>query len=247
MPVPIPDSVVLMRSRALEADLYAKARRWLAREERAPGLHASSLLDPRLAYFGLIHGPKDLSDRLVNIFLAGKLFHLLLISVLMEENGINWASDSGSKYSDELGIHYSVDHWLDGCPNEIKTTRKPFEAKDLKDLSLYVEQLLIYMACENKTRGYLSVMHLSLRTGNGNETECAYRVYPVDVSLEDLAATRAWIKNTVHSIQHAVDTKNPRELPLCHPFKCGPVNCEYWEECQPEGRYPKKTRGAWKA
>lgn len=246
MAIPIPESLRLKRDKKAERELLDKSREWLTKEVRTPGVHASSLLDPRMAYFEKLN-PRTLDDRLVLTFLIGKVLHAFVISALDGATGTDWESDSGSRTSKELGIEYSIDHIKDGIPNELKTSRKPFEPREVKDMDMYIEQTLIYMAAENSTVGKITVLFLSMRTGNGNNTEPAYRSYTVTVSQEDLERVKDFIKTTVTLLNVAWKNNEFSALPLCRQFKCGPKNCAHWEACKPEGRYPRKTKGAWKA
>lgn len=250
MAIPLPDSLRLQRDTTGEKDLYDKARAWLAKEPRTPGIHASSLLDPRLAYFQ--HGkPEELTDKLVCMFLIGKVLHAFVLSAADGATGTDWATDSGSKTSEDLGIQYSIDRFKDGVPIEFKTSRKPYEPRRVSDIDTYLEQVLIYMAAENSTVGKVWVLFTGLK--DTGETIPRFRCYTVTISKEDLEALKHTIREIVMHIDMAianpvgVGSKEFKALPLCHAFKCGPKNCKYWDECQPEGRWPKKTRGAWKA
>lgn len=246
MAIPIPDSLVLSRDKREEKLLYEQTQAWLKKETRTPGIHASSLLDPRIAYFKELHGDHTIEDKLAVTFLIGKVLHAFVLSAQAGATGTDWATDSGSKTSAELGIEYSIDRFKDGIPEELKTSRKPYEPKSVKDMDMYIEQVLIYMAAENSCVGKITVLFLSLKDEK-NQTTPGYRSYRVKISPEDLEAVKQYIKSTVRDLTLAVLEKRPDSLPLCRQFKCGPKNCKFWEECKPEGRYPRKTRGAWKA
>lgn len=231
----IPESVEISRSPKSEQVLLDRCRTWLEREERKAGLHASDLLDPRMAYFKRKY-PVALPDRLVNMFIVGKFGHIIVLSAVDGVIGINLASDEGSEWSEDLGVWYSVDKTISGIPRELKTTRSFFEAKTHKDLSLYVEQLLIYMVARKSLVGQLWVLYLNLKDDEG-KTAPQWRAFTVKVTKEDLEAYRIQLKQTAHSLNDALKTDDFKQLPLCRAFKCGKGNCDYWEQCKPEGRY----------
>ena len=251
MAIPLPNSLKLTRDKEGERVLNTMTKAWLAKDPRTPGIHASNLLDPRLAYFEAKHGPRELDDKLACTFLIGKVLHAFVLSAQAGASGIDWATDTGSKTSKELGIQYSIDRFENGIPEELKTSRKPYEPRTVKDIDLYIEQVLIYMAAKNSCVGKITVLFLSLKD-NKHQTSPGYRCYEVTISQEDLEKTKQFISTTVKRLDcaianEAVPSYEFRALPLCRQFKCGPKNCPHWEECKPEGRYPRKTKGAWKA
>lgn len=231
----IPDSVEINRSPKSEAALVEKCRTWLTQDERKEGVHASDLLDPRQAFFKRKHKP-PLTDRLVNMFIVGKFGHIIVLSAVDGVKGINLASDEGSVWDEDLQIWYSADKTIAGVPRELKTTRSFFEAKTHKDLALYTEQLLIYMAARKSLVGQLWVLYLNLKDEEG-KTAPAWRAFTVKVSPEDLEGYRQQIKDTRAALLDAIGEDDPHRLPLCRKFKCGKKNCEFWDECRPEGRY----------
>lgn len=236
----LPSSLKIKRDKASEAHLYAVCRKWLEKEERAPGIHASSLLDPRQSYWQTVD-PKPLSDRLVTIFLIGKILHAFVLSALAGAKGVDWSTDTGSKASKKLGIVYSMDYVFQGEPTEFKSSRSFFEPTHTEDLATYAEQLLIYEVAEDKTVGRLWVLYLNLKNAK-KQTEPAFRCYQVSMSDQDKVEFGKQIIATRKKLEQALKTKNPSKLPLCRPFKCGEGNCEWWDKCKPEGRYglPKK-------
>src|SRR5574343_1085882 len=148
----LPDTLEVTRSPKSEQDMVDRCRTWLTQEGRAEGLHASDLLDPRLAYYKR-KLPVAIPDRLVNMFIVGKFAHAIVLSAVERVQGISLASDEGSEWSEELGIWFSADKTLNGVPRELKTTRARYEPKSLSDLALYAEQLCIYMVARNSTGG----------------------------------------------------------------------------------------------
>lgn len=242
--ITIPESTQAVRSHKTEKVLLDRTREWLMKEERAGGIHASDLLDPLQAYWRHT-SPQPLGDRQVPIFMIGKVLHAFILSAIDGEKGTNWDSDQGSKTSDVIGIVYSQDHNISGIPREVKTSRSFYEPKDLKDLDMYVEQLLIYMAAEQSTKGQLWVLYLNLRDEQ-QRTSPGFRAYTITVSPEDLAKVTAELKATADLLKNALEKKTPTALPLCRQWKCGEKMCEFWTLCKPEGRYPLKTKKSWK-
>lgn len=232
----IPDSVTIQRLKAREGELYQVGREWLEKDERSPGIHASGLLDPRLAWFNSKF-PGPLPDRLVTMFMVGRVLHAFVLGSHAGSVDIGVA-DVGSRRCD-LGFDYSPDAFLDGKVREVKTSRSFYEPKSLDDVSMYVEQLLVYMVATETTESELWVLFLNLKDESG-KTSPAFRCYTVRVSSADLAALRATLAATTATLQAALDSPDPevfRTLELCRPWKCGAKNCEYYDQCQPEGRY----------
>lgn len=231
----LPESLNIERSMKSEAALLERGRKWLAQDERKEGLHASDLMDPRQAYFKHTD-PRGIQDRLVNVFLVGKIGHVIVLSTVDQVKGLNVTSDEGSEWSDELGIWFSADKTLNGIPRELKTTRSFFEPKTHKDLELYCEQLMIYMVARNSLVGQLWVLYLNLKDKDG-KTAPSWRAFTVTVTAEDLAKYKKQLIETRKKLELAIKTHEFEKLPLCRKFKCGAKNCEYWEACKPEGRY----------
>lgn len=236
----LPESLTIERSPKTEQALLDRSRKWLEQDERKPGVHASDLMDPRIAFFKRKH-PAPISDRLVNMFLVGKIGHIIVLSAVDGADGLNMESDEGSSWSEDLEIWYSPDKTLNGIPRELKTTRSYFEPKTHTDLALYVEQLAIYMSARNTTTGQLWVLYLNLKDADG-KTAPQWRAYTVKMNQEDLDGYKAQLKQTRKELVLAWETGDFQQLPLCRKFKCGKKNCEYWEECRPEGRYGVNER-----
>ncbi len=220
--------------------LADKARKWIDKDERAPGIHASSILDPR-QHFWATKDPQEHSDGLVNIFLIGKVLHAFVLGAVDGSVDIN-TTDDGSFRSEELGITYSPDKVKDGIVRELKTSRSPKEPRDISDVDTYIEQLLVYMAATDTTTSELWVLYINLRE-NGR-TSPAFRCYTVTISADDLAKTKEFIKATRADLQKALETDDWTGLDLCHAFKCGENNCAWFNKCKPEGRHGI-ARNAW--
>ena len=232
----IPDSVTIQRLKAREGELYQVGREWLEKDERSPGIHASGLLDRRLAWFNAKF-PGPLPDRLVTMFMIGRVLHAFVLGSHAGSVDIG-SADSGSRRCD-LGFDYSPDSFLDGKVREVKTSRSFYEPKSLDDVSMYVEQLLVYMVATETTESELWVLFLNLKDETG-KTSPAFRCYTVRISDQDLQALRGEIAASTAELQAAMDSPDPeafRQLELCRPWKCGAKNCEFYDRCQPEGRY----------
>lgn len=240
----LPESLEITRSKKSEDALLALGKKWLHQDERKEGLHASDLMDPRQAFFKHTD-PRPIQDRLVNVFLVGKIGHVIVLSTVDKVKGLSVTSDEGSEWSEELGIWFSADKTLDGIPRELKTTRSYYEAKTVEELSLYCEQLGIYMVARNSTVGQLWVLYLNLKDSSG-KTAPQWRAFTVRVSPEDLAEYKAQLIDTRKKLEKAINMYDHSDLPLCRTFKCGKANCEYWDDCQPPGRYGK-AKGSWSA
>jgi hypothetical protein len=169
------------------------------------------------------------------MFMIGQVLHAFVLSAVGGVN-LDWKSDEGSRESKELGITYSPDKMIKGIPRELKTSRSFYEPKTIDDLSLYAEQLLVYMAAERITTGQLWVLFLNHKNEQG-KTSPEFRAYTVTLSQEDLAALIQNLKDTRATLDTAIETKDPSKLPLCRKWKCGEGNCEWWGSCKPEGRH----------
>jgi hypothetical protein len=228
----LPEGLTIERSLKSEQALTDKCRTWLTQDARKDGIHASDLLDPMMAYWKR-KKPQPLTDRLVNMFIVGKFAHIIILSAVDGVKGIDMASDEGSKYSEELGIWYSPDKMLNGIPREVKTTRSFYDAKTYKDLALYIEQELIYQAAENSLTGQLWIMYLNLK--EDGKTTPSWRVFTIKVTQAELDAFKKQLRATRDQLVKAIETDDYKQLPLCRVFKCR--DCEYFEDCQPAGRY----------
>lgn len=237
--ITLPASIKIDRVEAGEKFLMEKARAFVDKQGGARAtdkrIHASDLLDPRMAYFSKKY-PGPVPDRLIPIFLIGRILHSFVICAV-EGTELDWAADGGEMHSKELDIVFSPDMFY-GKPKkvrEIKTSRSFYEPTTVKDLALYCEQVLIYLAGTNTTKGDLWVLFLNAKE-NG-KTSPAFRVYEIRISRSDLRKLQDEIKRTTSLLKQALKTSSPTKLPLCRKFKCGKKNCEFWDKCKPEGRY----------
>jgi hypothetical protein len=237
----LPASVTITRNKKVENQILEKARVWLEKGERTPGLHASDLLDIRQAYWKHVK-PLPLSARLIPMFLIGKVLHAFVLNAVDSTPMDLDKTDEGSFYSEELGISFSPDHVKNNKPRELKTSRSFYEPKTAKDVDFYLEQLLIYIAGMDTTEkpvqeGQLWVLYMNLKDENGVTTP-QFRCYTVNISREDLEAYKAQLKASRIMLEAAIKQKKPEVLPLCRKFKCGEFQCEYFsKDCKPKGRF----------
>lgn len=216
--------------------LLEKARAWVTKDERAPGWHASGILDPRQAYWQHVD-PRELTDRLTVMFLVGRVLHAFVLGAVDSPDSVDLnTTDDGSSRSEELGISYSPDKVLNGIVRELKTSRSYYEPKDVKDLDIYIEQLLVYMAATRTYESELWVLYLNLKDDAG-KTSPQFRSFTVKLSQDDLEHTIKYIKFIKESLDYAIEKQSHLGLPLCREWKCGASNCDWYAQCQPEGRY----------
>lgn len=235
----LPEDVRINRNRAAERTLLDYTHKWLAQEERDPRLHVSDLLNPRLAYWKRVKPAKKLSDRLAVMFLVGKVLHAFVLSAVEKQKGTDWSTDTGSEYSEELDIVYSMDAFKNGIPRELKTSRSLYEPRTTTDLQTYLEQLLSYSAAKRTTNGQLWILYLNLKDDVGR-TAPAFRCYDVDATKAGMRKFVQQMLATKDALADALKRKDPSALPLCQQFMCGKY-CEWWSVCKPPHRYQYGT------
>ena len=235
--LPLPKNLDISRDSEEEASLLAKAREYLERYDRK-GLHLSDLIDPLLSYHKKKSGNK-IPDRLVNMFLVGQVAHTIVEIIKGGEAGDYTKSDSGTKHSED--IYYSPDFMnFKGEPDEIKTTRSFYPPKvaylpDDQTFHMYFEQLLGYMALEDKAVGRLTMLYLNMKDEN-HKTAPQFYVWKIETTPEALAAYRKVLLNTKATLATALESGDPSALPLCRKWKCR--DCEFFNTtCQPIGRH----------
>lgn len=231
--ITLPKSLEITPSKKGEEFLNKKARKWIEEQggdrSKEELLHASDCLDPRYAYFSRLD-PRPIPDRLVPVFLIGRVLHAFIICAV-EGKPFDLAADGGSNVSKKLGITFSPDMNFNGKVREIKTSRSFYEPSEPKDLAMYCEQVLIYLAGTGQTEGDIWVLYMNIPGGP------AFRVYKMKISTADLKKVQAEIALITATFKKAQKEKKPSILPLCRPFKCHPKECPYWEKCKPQGRY----------
>jgi hypothetical protein len=254
--LPLPKGLVIDRDLEEEKDLLAKTREYLESSDRQ-GFHVSDLIDERIAYFRRVKG-WGIPDRLLNMFIVGQVAHAIIEVVKgitpgeYKADGTDYTKpDGGTRHNGE--IYWSPDFVnYKGEPDEIKTTRSFYLPKapylpDDDTYHMYLEQLLSYMALEDKTTGRLTILYLNSK-GEDGRTAPQFFVWKVTTSPEALSAVRLVLNRKLQALKDAIAAKNPYGLSLCRAWKC--KDCEFWEDCKPEGRYgidpkewlPKKAK-----
>lgn len=245
--LPLPKGLQIERDYDEEKDLLAASRAYLEKDERT-GIHMSDIMDSRLAFFKWLHaGP--IPDRLINMFLVGQALHAVLLCVKGGTDDYTRPPDGGTKHFQE--IQYSPDFLnVKGEPDEIKTTRSFYLPKvaylpDDKTYHMYLEQLVGYMAAEDKQIGRLTLLYINHK--DEFRTAPAIFVFKVTCTPEQLAAMRKVITIASNKLSKAKETKDFSLLDLCRSWKC--KDCEYWDECKPPGRYEygQKKEKEWTA
>lgn len=237
MAIPFPGSLKVRRNSAAEKMLVQKAREFIEAGDRTPGIHASDLMDELQAFWK--HTVKTtIPDRLVNTFLVGKVLHAFVLQSVDERSSVDLRiTDDGSSISD-LGFSFSPDKMLRGIVRELKTSRSFYEPKTIYDLDHYIEQVLIYMAAQNLTKGQIWILYLNFRDKKTKQTAPAFRTFDLTITEADLKALRDYLKERAAVLADAIQHNDPSALPLCREWKCGKDKCEFYgKQCKPEGRY----------
>lgn len=232
----IPTDIRVDADHKEEKRLLDMSRRWLEKEKRTPGIHVSDILDPMYAWHSKKDKKSKMSDREVTTFLVGKILHAFIISAMSAEDGLNLSSDEGSKHSKKLGIDYSIDFLDEKIPAEIKTSRSKEPASGIKDLAMYIEQVLCYMVAENSRVGKIWVLYLNAKD-HENRTCPVYRAYKLTVSQKALDEYGRQITKTEKTLSKALTMAKPVGLEPCRTWKCGERMCKFWHTCKPKGRY----------
>src|SRR6266498_1287873 len=234
--ITLPESLKVQRNKASERMLLDKTRDYVTKDERTPGIHASDLLDVRQAFWKHVD-PQPITDRLTVTFLVGRVLHAFVLGAVDGPDAVDIGNtDDGSSRSDILGISYSPDKVLDGVVRELKTSRSFYEPKDVKDLDIYIEQLLVYMAATQTTTSQLWVLYLNLRNEEG-KTAPDFRSFDITISPEDLATVTQTLNESRENLEAAIAAQDWRRLELCREWKCGRGNCDWYDRCKPEGRH----------
>lgn len=200
-----------------------------------PDLHVSELLSPRKAYWTRKLGERA-SDQMLGYFITGEAFH----HVIQKALGVD-LSEQQFRLPGIVGTADFAGAYL--C--EIKTSRKytiPSEADPL-----YVEQTKCYMAMSGRLEAYILVIYfVAGRSWDGKKPSSLEIVaWKMTATQEDLEKTKEDLEYAHGLLSDALTYNNPLHVPLCEAWKCGKEYkgqidnvCQYYEECQPEGRYP---------
>lgn len=237
------------RNEKLEQQINERSREFLEKQDRAPGIHVSSLLTPRKYYFQQID-PLPLTDRDIGFFIAGRAHHEVVLAIMHKQDKVGDAPEAQSKVWKE--ISYTPDYSL-GFLAEIKSTRKQSEPNWndmdalIREYKHYLNQLKMYMAVEDKEKAALIVFYISLRHDDANKTTFpTIRTYTVTLSPTEREEIRKEMVRGKNLINKALKLKDHSILPLCPIWMCakggfrGPAikDCPRYDVCRPEGRYP---------
>lgn len=232
-------SLEITRSELDEVRVYQEVKTWLERQdaERSDFIHASDLLDPRLAYWRR-KSPKELTERQVWLYSIGKVLHNL---VLILEGG---QTDTGTHTA--LDILFSPDRIQNGEPVELKTHRgyaAPAPDRLQTEFSHYFEQLVIYCILKNCLVGHLWVLFINMKDRT-NHTFPEIRCYTMTMTESQFYETESLVISIRDQLKIALETEDHTGLPLCRQWLCG-ERCAWWNACRPEGRYPHTDRRKW--
>ena len=228
----------IQRSEPREVEIFLKMREWLERgnESRAEGIHASDLLDVRLAYFNKLF-PQPLSEKLTYFFAIGKVLHALLLQAWDTAHD-EFATDGGTSEVEQ--ILYSPD-WRrdDGCPIELKSNRamrEPAQDKLQEEISSYIEQLVTYAVLDGKRQGELWILYLNM-LDKSNRTFPTIRCYTITLTEQHYHMIRKEVLACRDKLVWALEHQDPSDLQICRRWKCGKDTCAHWNVCRPPGRF----------
>ena len=244
-----------MQDKEAEKVIYDRLRDYFSTRERlyTKGVfHVSDLLNPKQAYYKYTD-PKPLSEREIGFFVAGLAHHFVVESAVTKtdapvETPINWSPCDGITIVGRPDIRDYV--FFQGEPNEFKTSRKWTIPEDPE--GNYVDQLGCYCALANCPTGRISVFYICPgRSWRGDSsTTPAVVVWKLKFSDAEIVGIKQRLADTANKLEQAIEEKKPEVLPSCTSWFCGSknkgktsVNCKWYHECQPAGRYPEKLLG----
>lgn len=222
----------------------------MAKDDRAPGLHASDLLDPLKSFWSKID-PQPVSERFVWLFLIGRVLHHFVLSATSPQpDGDYNAAQMDVGAREALGIVYSPDNFTaDGFPIEFKTNRsyrEPALESFQEEHHIYLEQLAVYMVLSNTLTGYLWILYINLKDAAGR-TWPEPRCYRVEITEEQFADLETKVLTMKEQLTDALTQQDPTGLPLCRAWLCG-SSCAWWgRKCRPQGRWPEPVKKRWSA
>jgi hypothetical protein len=205
------------------------------RRDLGSDLHISELLNPRKAYWTRTLGER-VTDESIGFFITGEAFH----RVVQDAMGLEFAE----KKLTLPGIVGTAD--LCGtylC--EIKTSRK-WTIPEQPD-PYYVEQVTSYAAMADRAVAYIFVIYFTAgRKWDGSKPSTLEMVsWKVELSQQERADIRQRLLDEAGRLNKALVKKDPLLLQLCADWMCVGIyqnkvqrTCPYYEDCQPEGRYP---------
>lgn len=221
----------ISRTTGAEKWILERSKAWLAKQERAEGLHVSDLLYPRKGYWRSVD-PRGTTDDEALYFIAGQGHHYILEAIIEGSKKVGKA-DGGSY--EWRGIHYSPDI-LSPHPIEIKTTRAKHGPKAETERSYaveyehYLKQLTAYCAIRGECRGDLVVLYLN-KEGADGRSKPTVRWYRIELTAQELGKRQAELLAGKQALERAIKTKNHVKLPLCPKWLCR--GCQWVGECKP--------------
>jgi hypothetical protein len=221
-PAPLTSVLAAVRARA-DLDLAEELDRRLAHPAGPRPVHVTQLLEPRAAYYRLLH-PVPVAPAVAERRYRGRLRHEQIERLLAapEDRELRIVRD---------GIVGQIDLFR-GRPTEVKTTGAVPSAATLgRERPHYVDQLGMYCALTDVTEGRLVVAGPAAGAGPP-------RVVVVDCRFEGLDAVRRGMGESARSWREALARRDPAGLPACPWFERG---CEFRRAgvCSCTGREPE--------
>mgnify|MGYP001579340628 CR=1 FL=1 len=200
-------------------------------------VHVSELLAPRKAYWVRTLGER-VTDEMVGFFATGQAFHLMLQNVV----GVEF-SEQQVRIAGIVGTQDIVPP--DGETTEFKTSRK-WTVPD-EPPPQYIDQISSYLAMADKEIGHILVVFFTAnRRWDGTKPSSMEWVsWEVRMTKAERSAQRLEMGRGKDALLLAVKTQQPKLVGLCPEWQCASIFkgevqsvCPFYEECQPEGRYP---------
>ena len=206
-------------------------------------VHVSELLAPRKAYWTRLLGER-VTDEMIGLFATGEAFHLMF----QRAAGMEFAEREVSLRPKGVVVGV-VGHQdivpPDGETTEVKTSRKWTVPTDPEPR--YIDQITAYMAMEDLPVGHVMVLYLTAgRRWNGTKPSALELVsWQVELTADERADIRKQLLLEADRLMKAVTARKPLEVDLCPEWQCANIYkgevqsvCPFYEDCQPEGRYP---------
>lgn len=185
------------------------------------GLHVTSVLHPLVAFWSRVK-PRPHDENAALFFLVGNSLHGHIEPYFAQDPN---AREVRVKYKDVLGTMDAID--FDDVVVEIKGTRKRLVKKKPEDS--YIEQLMAYCAMMDRPTGRIVTLYISPAG------------YVPDVAIDDVTFTEAELKEmrvrletNAQRLKLALETKDPRVLPLCPRSMC--TYCRWNDVCPGSAR-----------
>jgi hypothetical protein len=225
---------------------YERLQQHMAERERVYEekiFHVSNILSPRQWYWKQLK-PMPLQRKDIGFFLAGQAHHLIAEIIIAGDDGVREADLRMKQDGITIVGHPDVLH---DTPTEFKTSRKWSIPET--PASHYIDQLLMYCVIRGVPSGKIVVFYLTPgRNWKGDKQSTPIlKTWDVEFTEQELAEGKAYAFRMAKAMTEAKDTKNHTVLPLCEDWMCGSkqkdgvhINCPYYNDCQPEGRWPEK-------